>query len=849
MFLYSCYFLAGCRDKFSDVVDPTETQKEVSTEGVADSEELFEFEASMDSDEELRTTIGDIGLIKRSGDPGKAPSPEYRPIIKFRNPALPSNGIDTEGTYAVLALCRINASGGKAFFRVPVRLSVTHVFNDTRARVKAWVKKGTDLNYIFKVGPDDTGISFHNDTWHAMLICGGEEGSAATEMYFKHKGREAAMGASDVIGKMTGISQENGGGTSLKGDGMFRYNENAITGTQNLDFPIASNWQKLNINKTTEGNVKVATGTNTKFTFKPQGLFLTYHLGVNINYGIDMRRIGVVSNALDFQGKYKLDDASLKKAYDDKDSNGFGVPEWEGLSPDATGMQGLGMYAVDHSQDPGLFGDRAEHYPWDMPLIQDIFTSTINKDLPYIGAMPQTIAEGSVAMSFPWASAASESGKRVGMRISGGPTLDAVPPSGNKIGFFKDYATYVQWAMPKTQVPAANKRFTYMWVQANSSFRTSDHYAGTISDPALPRPEERLAFIRQISPRVQPMVVVHQTNADFTNQKGKTPHMDAVLTSDLMISEIAYKYRPEDRRNYSVVELHNTTQRSIDLNDYALVRLIDDGGRMRYRTDGGQGTDNLPDAEIFYLRDMSASNANYNLHYTGQEDKKAETPDVIEDLSNQFHFLRRFIVDGKKQLLGGQLVLLGASGYVEDKNFHKQGWFNTFIPKAQRDATIDKAYCRYLMGCKQNVLSINPGDGLALIRLYDGGSTMKVIDTTAPIGASNYGFAGTYADYKAELNRYSDRTEYSQRRMDGVVFPFMPPYRTERVTTNWADDWEVHPQTDLGDRNYYMFDQRIKVGLQVRYITTVESSYFSTKATPMNDAIKPKYKAARPVYR
>lgn len=837
--------LVACQDKFDNIEDINKNSNEVSPENQVT---LFEFDADIESPDESRAnTIGDITLVKSglSAQNGNSTTtPEHRPSIKFRNPQeRKANGTlvgpDNVGTPAIMAFCGVDPSGNKSFYRVPVRISVIELLRGNTAKVRAWVPGGSPSQQLFTLGVGTPILNDKkNETWYAMLICGGEDKPGVTDaLHFELKNREQAKSA-DLTSKMAALTAENAGGASSIGDGVFVYRQNGSYGTQNMDFPMATEWKKLNVTKTVSGTGAnkrtVYTAKELKFTFKPQGTFITYHLGVNVNYGIDMRRIGIVSNAVDFQGKYKLDDASLKAAFESKNTAGWGIPAWEGYEPDAKELQGIQMYTVNEGQDPGLFGTKTSYYPWDMPTIQDAFVKTTNTNLAQLSEMTETVNEASMAQSFPWINNgkvdnAPVANKWRAMTVSGMGIWTRSPGSGLRepVGTPLDYVTYTQWAMPKPQQP--QKRFTYLWVQANGSFRVDDLYAGSMTKAGplqVQTSQQRLGFIQQTGPRVQPMVVVHQTNRDFSNQVGKTPHLNAVLTSDLLISEL---------KVYSggaIVELHNTTQRSIDLKNYALVRLVDNGSKMQFRTSRGQKTDDLDQAELYYLSSV-AKNDNLYFGDNKLDYNKQASDDVLEDGYTN-HYIKQVDVGTTKPVLGGQTVLFGAASSLAR------------LSAAEKN-NITEAWGRYLYQTNSPVLVLQKGDGIALVRLYNGGATKKIIDTTAPIGSSNYGFAGTYQSYKNELNRWKNYPEYSQQRMDGVSFPFLPPYRTKRETGNWSDDWTVSPASDLGDRNNHYYEQRTTA--PTPYVTTVGGSYFSTVATPLKSGNETNYRKARPEHR
>lgn len=225
----------------------------------------------------------------------------------------------------------------------------------------------------------------------------------------------------------------------------------------------------------------------------------------------------------------------------------------------------------------------------------------------------------------------------------------------------------------------------------------------------------------------------------------------------------------------------------------------------------------------------------------------------------------------QKRLEAGQIVLLGASGYTQ-VDATTQSWWSDFFPEQPRKNIwyeIEKRL-RYFVGCNTPVLNINSEDkggvrdGLALVKFFDKSKTKKkVIDTTAPIGPNNFGFSGTFAQYTQKLASTNSVNYYTQKRLDGIVFPFMPPYRTVKVTSDWSDDWNLamNPmsytgiggqltgnQQTLGHRWLASLDgAKYQLSGQIEHLRLSRGRYFVKERTLLG---RPDlYKQSRPVHR
>ncbi|WP_152567339.1 hypothetical protein [Porphyromonas sp. COT-290 OH860] len=835
--------LVACQDKFAQVDDslPKAEPKAESEGGVVIGEDFIPFmetemQLSEDEQDQLRSVGMDfVGPEDQKGLP-KIRSPRLRfTYLKYtQNPATKkwsSEEVVNPNMNVDILLRRqkgeqinfIRERGIAQFIGKPEE-------SRRKARVRIWIKQPNPKK-------SKSLFTFESDeTWYAMLILDAEAGALTDE-----SGKEVAIfgespaARSSLINTnesiITFVGNNQGAGTSAKG--ARRGAPAAIDRTNSpgrQEIPLVSNWQKLVLSdsngnpKLNEGrpDVLVRLAESRAFTIKPQGLLLNYQITANVYEGVDMRRAGIVSNVLDFQGKYKLDEESLKAAFEKSGGgNGFGIPAWEPIKSKLKEFQALMMYKAP--AENLQFG-----FPWDMPMISDRFTETQVGATPAMRMSATTMPDSDVAMVLFGGSEASQEYQNQLSGIKIGLTTPRKNLTKDAPGNYWDVVYHVQWAMPKEQVPAASERFTYFWMDAHSAHSEEEYFNARVSsiNPSSPETSGKyIDFIQQRGPRTQPMVVVHQTNADFTSQTGKTPRLYATLSADLMITELVY--RVEGGKNFSVVELQNPSRLPIDLNDYALVRLISNGSKMQYRMSNGQGTDNLDHAEFFCLQNLDKkqmvgdyrdTDEKYTADGPGSftEDQYGDwyTGEYMGDYKRPYH---QFETDGQKRLEAGQIVLLGSPCYTQ-YNPTTQPWWSQFFPVNPRKSIwydLQKRF-RYFIGCNTQVLNINSenkggvGDGLALVKFFDKGSSKhfdvkttkkKVVDTTAPIGSSNFGFSGTFESYKNQYLHSSNPKSkeggstnsnyYTQKRKDGVVFPFMAPYRTVKTTSKWSDDWDL----------------------------------------------------------
>ena len=464
---------------------------------------------------------------------------------------------------------------------------------------------------------------------------------------------------------------------------------------------------------------------------------------------------------------------------------------------------------------------------------------------------------------------------------------------------------------------------------------------------------ERPAYVKQQTPRTQPLIVLYQSNKKF--EERKVYHAQATLAPDLILTDVIYQ--THNGENYSALEIYNPSFLWADLSQYAIARLIDNGDRMSFRKADGTATDNIQEAQILPLSLVAPNeHSPYNSDvatlkspfpdphtsdgYWGKNNLRRrvlmgdigwirDSNGVIQtytrsipysrstysittasvrwpDLGKQINIHYPIPIPEDKTagglnkafLMRGQSMLLGASGYihnppVDDNSTIRKGgeWFNTvwypaiygeytkngfirhFIAYAdgakESEGTLEndpwatniigynipglKKFSKY----KEGTLDMNIGDGFVLLKMNPLGG-WQIIDATAPVGPKHEAFPGTYSDYKAHYAtlKASSPTTYSQQRMEGVNYPFIPPFRTKQVTehkySTWSDSWRTTTTTSEYTIGYY-----IKEPQEITGITSVVTSWKLNPFNPVRTIFDkdfatkwgPTYKTLRPTRR
>ena len=363
------------------------------------------------------------------------------------------------------------------------------------------------------------------------------------------------------------------------------------------------------------------------------------------------------------------------------------------------------------------------------------------------------------------------------------------------------------------------------------------HFPGPIFTAAKNAMQKANEYLRNanksdITPRTQPLMVLHQTNRTFPERK--VYHAQVVIRPDLMLSEVIYQ--KHDGKNYSLLEVYNTTVEPVDLSQYAVVRLIPsaDGSHLAFRNKEGQPVESLEHALVLPLTALKGKNDPFDgsaltsLKQTGYNyddpTKRAKPVFFREAWVGTFeglwpgkwaynHLEHEYAThpDRSFYLLKGQSILLGGSGYVNTpvtkgiayypdpvELVEPEGWFKSL--HGLLETNYNKHYLRYAYayadGVKTNntfgegTLDYEPGNAFALIKKTSTG--WQIIDATGPVGPKHLAFAGSYSDFKAKMADYTNVESFSLQRLDGVNYPFIAPFRTQRLyPSKWSDDWKI----------------------------------------------------------
>ena len=789
--------------------------------------------------------------------------------------------------------------------------------------------------YPQRISPTNT---TKNSRWHVMAMIGYQD---ATRYFSDQDATGTEIKNRLLIGSNNGTSYKLSPSESFEdawelGNSIY------------MSTPCASAWMPLYITKAPKN--AAVTGVNFNLRFKPQGVILQYDLGSMAVETQDIRRVGLVSNVLDFKGYYDLNSESIKKAFKDKDGNNYGLPTWV---PDNPSMEDLSMHYTPKSEAHLSNGERA--FPWDMPTLSSNHTLTqenwstpgTNKwevdQASVLSVYPLGYSDNNVTLrpnSFPWLMAQKLC---FFYALGGFKTASDINPSRKMLYF---------WGMPRRadRMPAISKRATYLFASSYSLMTDKDawdapddfdtdklkkladlavdyqidlekkereikaekdpekkqklqktyesykaaygtegfnlystYFPGptfTAASEAINKASKhtRAANDTKITPRTQPLMVLHQTNRTFTEPK--VYHAQAVIRPDLMLSEVIYQ--KHDGQNYSLLEVHNTTVEPVDLSQYAIVRLIpsNNGSYLAFRGPNGQPVESLSQALVLpltalkgntnpfegsALNSLAPTGYNYNdaanrahpIYYktANYRDNKPRTG-LWPGIWNYGLLIDNAHPDRPLYLLEGQSILLGGSGYVNSPVTKKESsytvnlidpnsWFkpiNELLKTNKDNAYLRYAYA-YADGEKKSgntfgegTLDYEPGNAFALIKKTSTG--WQIIDATGPVGSSHLAFAGTYESFKNEMAKYKDRDSFSQQRLDGVSYPFIAPFRTKRLyPSQWSDDWSI--KTNI---NEFTPGRRFDYGWKLFYNATRD---FLIKRTPIDESFST-YQNARP---
>lgn len=551
-----------------------------------------------------------------------------------------------------------------------------------------------------------------------------------------------------------------------------------VNSQADLHTPCISEWTDLYITGAPNhvGDKTQYTGINSTLKFKPQGLLLQYDVDVEMFDPTYVRSAGLISNALTFAGYYNLSDEAIRTAYAQKNTETKGVPDFnEILKPTMDEAHLMLRYSADE--------------------VKALTTETDLNNLMYPFYMPQLIDNTVTGLNAANNHAITLDGTSVVSMHSANVSLGA----GTALGSRK---IFTFWAMPRKNMPTTPH--TYMFLKTGE---------GTSADAGS-----------------QPTHVLHQTTKDFTTSKGHVVYAKGILNSNLIFSEVLCHIPEEDasetdpRGNNiyaSLVELYNPMAYPVRLDNYYLVGLREDGGEMKFietpmkdpsSSDFSTTTD-LANAYLVPLKtllyedditqdderagslfDANPKGFTHNFYVPSMGANKDLTVSGV-GTDTKFHYL-----------LPGQTLLIGSHfwfQYAQGSNV-TDSWYNALLPQLKKASSSAGGY--QLKGLFYHAnkdgdfqvtspLDLRPGDGVALVKVVEG--KRYIIDATAPLaGKAKIPFAGAFAEYKANTGHDGEEF-FIMTRNDKVNFPFIPPYRTQRLTSgDWSDDWTISTDKD-----------------------------------------------------
>ncbi len=549
-----------------------------------------------------------------------------------------------------------------------------------------------------------------------------------------------------------------------------------------LHTPCISEWTDLYIAGAPNhvGDKTQYTGINSKLKFKPQGLLLQYDIDVEMFDPTYVRSAGLISNALTFAGYYDLSDESIRTAYAKKDTETKGVPEFQEILKPTM-------------QDAHLM----LRYPKSDVL--KLTTETNLSNLMYPFYMPQLIDSEITGLASATGSQVALEGTAVVSTYKANVELGA----GTSLGSRK---IFTFWAMPRKEKPT--KPQTYMFLKTGQETSAN---AGS-----------------------QPTHILHQTTKDFSGSKGRVVYAKGILNSSLIFTEVLWTKQVLDanevdddgnplKRDLSLIELYNPMAYPVRLDDYYLVRLTQEDGKMMFaknvykeETDK-ETTENLEEAYLVPLQTLLWKTS------TNIANPVAEEPGpLVPDNQNKSTYSFYLPYKSAKQelylsmhenetapfyLLPGQTLIIGGNNWHNDELASAWGihdnsaneWVKKIGLQMMKATKQEGGHQLYqalyhgitdTYGVATSPLNLPIGDGVALVKVV--GVKRYILDATAPLPKSQLAFAGTWADYKSKMEQHKNDDFVLMTRNDRVNFPFIPPYRTQRLTGNrWSDDWTI----------------------------------------------------------
>ena len=540
-----------------------------------------------------------------------------------------------------------------------------------------------------------------------------------------------------------------------------------INSQADLHTPCISEWTDLYIAGAPNhvGDKTQYTGINSTLKFKPQGLLLQYDVDVEMFDPTYVRSAGLISNALTFAGYYNLSDASIRDAYKQKDTETKGVPEFqEILKPTMDEAHLMLRYSADE--------------------VKALTTETDLNNLMYPFYMPQLIDNSVTGLDVATDHKITLGGTPVVSMHSANVSLGAGTALGSR-------RIFTFWAMPRKDNPT--KPQTYMFLKTGE---------GTSADAGS-----------------QPTHVLHQTTKDFSASKGHVVYAKGILNSNLIFSEALSHTHPEGApTRVSLVELYNPMAYPVRLDNYYLVGLREKDGQMQFLEEHNEDpeyalvTPDLAKAYLVPLKKVLSqdgpaadegqvgslfdANPNGDTHnfYVPSMGATKDLAVSGVGLDKDFHYL-----------LPGQTLLIGGSVWHKYTSGSFEEWGEALQPQLEKAASAAGGYQlkglfyhanKDVDGNVYSPVDFKAGNGVALVKVVNG--KRYIIDATAPIASkAKIPFAGAFDEYKAETTQYAEEDFFIMTRKDKVNFPFIPPYRTQRLTSgDWSDDWTISTDKD-----------------------------------------------------
>lgn len=540
-----------------------------------------------------------------------------------------------------------------------------------------------------------------------------------------------------------------------------------VNSQADLHTPCISDWTDLYIAGVPnhEGDKTQYTGINSTLKFKPQGLLLQYDVDVEMFDPTYVRSAGLISNALTFAGYYNLSDEAIRTAYAQKDTETKGVPDFnEILKPTMDEAHLMLRYSADE--------------------VKALTTETDLNNLMYPFYMPQLIDNSVTGLDAATDHKITLGGTPVVSMHSANVSLGTGTALGSR-------RIFTFWAMPRKDNPT--KPQTYMFLKTGE---------GTSADAGS-----------------QPTHVLHQTTKDFSASKGHVVYAKGILNSNLIFSEALSHTNPEGApTRVSLVELYNPMAYPVRLDNYYLVGLREKDGQMQFLEEHNedpeyalvttdlakaylvplkkvlsQDTPAEDEGQVGSLFDANPNGDTHNFYVPSMGATKDLAVSGV-GLDKDFHYL----LPGQTLLIGGSVWHKYALGGFEE-------WGEALQPQLKKAASEAGGY--QLKGlfyhankdADGNVYSpvdFNPGEGVALVKVVNG--KRYIIDATAPIASkAKIPFAGAFDKYRAETTPNADEDFFIMTRKDKVNFPFIPPYRTQRLESgDWSDDWTISTDKD-----------------------------------------------------